>query len=90
MKDRIQDWLETTIPEDESILMCDNLHDAFIGLIQTENHVIRAVYDADKVISVLVRDGMTYEEALEFYEFNILGSYVGPATPLFLTRFPEA
>jgi hypothetical protein len=27
---------------------------------------------------------MTYEEALEFFEFNISGGYVGERTPIFV------
>jgi hypothetical protein len=42
-------------------------------------------YDEEKVIEVLVNeDGMDYEEAREFYEFNILGAWVGDSTPFFL------
>jgi len=42
-------------------------------------------YDESKVIEVLMNeDGMEYEEAREFYEFNILGAWVGESTPFFL------
>jgi hypothetical protein len=30
------------------------------------------------------RDGMSYEDATEFFEFNIAGSYVGEATPIWV------
>ena len=30
---------------------------------------------------------MTYKEAVEYFEFNILGSYMGEKTPIFLTLF---
>jgi hypothetical protein len=29
---------------------------------------------------------MSYEEALEYYEYNQLGAYVGERTPAFLIR----
>jgi len=42
-------------------------------------------YDKNKIIELLcVREGMTYEEALEHFEYNIAGAYVGEYTPIFL------
>ena len=32
----------------------------------------------------MTRDGMNYEDALEFFEFNTLGAYVGKQTPVFV------
>jgi len=43
------------------------------------------VYDPEKVIGVLMEeDGMEHMEAVEFFEFNILGSWVGEDTPGYL------
>lgn len=30
------------------------------------------------------RDGMTHEDAMEFYEFNIVGAWMGNGTPIFM------
>jgi hypothetical protein len=47
-----------------------------------------AVYDYDKCMTVLIeRDGMSYEEAHEHMEFNVVGSYVGDFTPSFVHTF---
>ena len=32
----------------------------------------------------MTRDGMTYEEAIEFFEFNIKGSWMGEYTPVYI------
>ena len=40
------------------------------------------LYDANKCIEILMRDGMTDEEAIEFFEYNVLGGYIGPSTPI--------
>lgn len=41
------------------------------------------VYDAEIIRSILMkRDGMSYEEAREFIEFNIEGAYMGEQTPI--------
>ena len=43
-------------------------------------------YDLSKVLDILVKDhDMTREEAIEFYEFNQVGAWVGPDTPVFIT-----
>jgi hypothetical protein len=34
-------------------------------------------------------DGMDYDEAMEFLEFNTLGAWAGEGTPLFLWRYEE-
>ena len=47
-------------------------------------HVV--VYDKDKVIERLVADGMEHEEAVEHFDFNVSGAYVGERTPMFLER----
>ena len=42
------------------------------------------VYDKAKIISKLIEDDqMNPEEAEEYFNYNILGSYVGEATPIF-------
>ena len=40
------------------------------------------VYDAEKIREILMRDGITAEEAREFIEFNIEGAYLGIDTPV--------
>ena len=62
----------------------------------------KAVYSADKIISVLmenmgsgedeeITEDNAYNMALEYFDFNILGSYVGEMTPLYVwgTCHPE-
>jgi hypothetical protein len=41
-----------------------------------------------KCIDILMkRDDMTEEEAVEYFEFNVTGSYVGENTPVFVELF---
>lgn len=47
-------------------------------------------YDARAIHQALERDGMTKEEASEWFEFNMAGAYVGPRTPLFLHKLVTA
>lgn len=69
---------------DEKALVADGFEDALIGHTQGPNLV--AVYDYDMCVHVLMeRDGMTCEEAVEYMDFNVTGSYVGEKTPIFIS-----
>ena len=44
----------------------------------------------DECIDILVqRDKMSYNEAMEYMEFNVLGSWVGEETPIFMRPYEE-
>jgi hypothetical protein len=73
----------------DELLTAIGLDDAFIGHIERMNEPPVAVYDREKIIQIfMTRDGMTWEEAEEFFEFNVGGAYMGPQTPAYLIR-PE-
>ena len=67
-------------------LFADGFDDAIIGITSDRiNGVERIVYDAWKMIDVLVkRDGMKPTEALEYLEFNTFTAYVGEGTPIYV------
>jgi hypothetical protein len=56
--------------------------DCIIGLARVFNNYI-VIYDEVKVLEQLAKE-MTMEQALEYYDYNIAGSYVGVGTPGFL------
>lgn len=67
------------------LLKADGFDKAIVGVVQRMG--IQAIcYDEDKVIDILMEDGMTYEEAVEYFDFNIAGAWVGESTPFFLQR----
>jgi hypothetical protein len=61
---------------------------AIVGLCDRFGEPTVVIYDRDKVIEALKEDGMDYEEALEYFEFNIAGAWMGSLTPAFLTVLP--
>jgi len=76
--------------EDETFLKADGFDEAIIGTAygttvrDDEGPVL--VYDMQKCIDILM-DGavdMTREEAIEYFDFNVLGAFVGPQTPIFV------
>lgn len=67
--------------EDSEFLIADGFDDAIIGVDESSHRVI---YDVDKCIGILMkRDGMEYLEAMEYFDFNVRGSYVGEKTSIF-------
>ena len=66
------------------LIVYDGLDDALIGIV--EGDPPRLAYDVGTIVRQLQSDGMTEEEAQEYYEFNILALYLGPATPILIDQ----
>jgi len=63
---------------------------AIVGLADRIGMSTVVVYDTTKIIDILCeRDGMDRETATEYYEFNILGAYVGEQTPMFISLIDD-
>jgi hypothetical protein len=71
---------------DDTFVIADGFDDAIIGV---DDNNLKIVYDIDEVINILIRDGMEVDDAIEYYEYNIAGSYVGENTPSFIRVIPE-
>lgn len=68
-------------------LKADGFNDAIMGIVQRCGQDDVVLYDTDKVIEGLMNgDGMSYEEAVEYFEFNILGAWMGEGTPAFFSK----
>lgn len=84
----IQELKELISELNPDALFIDGFDDAIIGI--TERHDIGAlvVYSEEKIINKLIEDmdddGEDEKElmAIEYYEYNILGSWVGENGPL--------
>lgn len=70
--------------QEESVLLADGFDDAFVGIGRKFGEP-SAVYDKAKCIEILMED-MSEEEAMEYFSFNLEGSYVGDKTPIFLEK----
>ena len=78
-----KEFLAAEINED--MLFADNFEGALVGYIERAGLPTVACYDKDKCIEILAED-MSYDDANEYFYFNVVGSYVGENTPCFLTR----
>ncbi len=69
--------------EPDGLLFADGYDSAILGIANIEGVDVVA-YDSAKVISILRRrDGMTRDEAEEFFDYNIGGGHFGERTPIF-------
>jgi len=67
------------------VLFCDGHDNAFMGLMWRFGHNAPiAAYSRPAIIKNLMSDGMTYDDAQEFFEFNIIGAWMGEGTPCFI------
>ena len=64
---------------DETFLQADGFDEAIIGV---DHAGMRLIYSVKKCLEVLVSQGMTMEDAVEHFEFNVSGAYVGEQTPV--------
>lgn len=86
MRQAIEDFAKSAEIE---LLFLDGHDNAIIGVARQFTKYSVA-YDKTKVIDNLCLQGdMDREEALEFFEFNIVGSYVGEHTPTFVENDNE-
>jgi|TARA_R110000803_G_scaffold197310_1_gene260788 hypothetical protein len=72
---------------DWECLLADGFDDAIIGISSCSSP--KAVYSVNKVIEILMKEGMSQEDAIEHFDYNIAGSYVGDKTPIFVNAPDE-
>lgn len=78
---------EMYVDDEPEILFADGFDSAIMGVVQDpwQDNTTRVLYSIERILKILMdRDEMTYEDASEYFEFNIRGSYMGKYTPLFL------
>lgn len=80
--EKILQAMEDFLDYEEEIVLADGFEEAFIGIARQFNTPF-AVYDKEKCLEILEKD-MPYEEAMEYFSYNVEGAYMGEHTPAFL------
>ena len=76
------EWIKEVNPE---ALLANGFEDAIIGMCERFGNEPVVAYDKDKCIEILVNSGeMSYEEAIEYFYFNVIGAYMGEGTPVYI------
>jgi hypothetical protein len=80
---------ESLAEDDPDLLFADGFDDAILGVVRRVGQEAFVLYDTERCIEILMRDGTAREEAEEYFGFNVEGAWVGERTPGFVS-LPEA
>lgn len=69
---------------DDAPLFADGFDDAIIGICPTS---FRVIYSRNKCINTLMEQGESWEDAVDYLEYNTFNSYVGEYTPVWVEDF---
>ena len=81
----LDNWCEE---RDLSLTVMDGFDDCIVGVVERFNDTF-VLYNRRKVVAKLVSEGMTHDDAEEWYSFNQAGAWVGEHTPGFLLETEE-
>lgn len=68
----------------EGMMLATGYDDCILGIAERCGQPNVVAYDTRAIVRLLQLDGMTEDEAWEFFLFNISGAYVGEQTPIFI------
>lgn len=78
MRDAVEAQLEEENPE---AVLLEGFDDALIGIAR-RNGLSVAAYSEEKCLEVLMAQGMEREGAIDYFENNVAGSWMGDGTPI--------
>ena len=85
MREEIEQWLE---PIGRETIFVDGFDMAIMGITEVDEGY-KVCYDIGRILELLVLEhDMDEQEAIEYYDFNIGGAYVGPLTPICVQCVP--
>jgi hypothetical protein len=79
----IDEIKEILAEENPEALFADGFDKALIGISRRCGQPSLAVYSTTKCLEILCEQ-MDYEDAVGYFEFNVVGAWFGEGTPIFL------
>jgi hypothetical protein len=74
----------------EQALYPTDMKAAIIGYVERAGMQPQILLDRETCIKILIKEGMSREDAEEYFEFNTIGSFMGEdATPCFATLIKD-
>ncbi len=72
----------------EGLIFADGFDSCIVGILTTDD-IPRVVYDKYAMVNCLRASDpdMSFEDAVEFLEFNVWYAYIGPETPIYMYTF---
>jgi hypothetical protein len=68
----------------EEAIVLEGFDDCIVGLTEEFGNGFRVLYSVKCIVKKLMQDGMSEEESLEYYGYNILNAHMGEQNPIFL------
>jgi hypothetical protein len=85
-KTTINNFLDYMSEVNPEALYPTGLKEAVIGMVERFGLPPLILVDKTKCLEIFQkRDGMDLEEAKEFFDFNVIGAWMGEGTPCFAT-----
>jgi hypothetical protein len=86
MNEEIQELITL---ENENAVILNGFDEAILGMTYAFGKEPVVAYSINKILETLIKDGMTLEDAQEYFEYNILNAYFAEHNPVFLNEFKE-
>jgi len=77
---KIVEFLNDQSPD---TFMIDGYEGALLGVVENFHGYV-CVYDKEKILRSLRNDGLSHDEAEEYFDFNIRGAYMGELSPTYI------
>ena len=78
-----KDIIDLYADDEPDMMFADGYDEAIAGVVW-DGERTRVVYRTESILEILMDQGMTYDEASGYFDFNVAGSYMGVYTPLYL------
>ena len=65
-------------------LLADGFEDALIGWGMQATKMPVAIYNYDKCVEILINEGSSQDDAIEWMEYNVTNAWYGEGTPIFM------
>jgi len=86
----VNDIVEEIARINPDALTADGLDDAIIGYGSQKGSDPVVIYDYETCVEIFMKDNdWDYTDAVEWMEYNVVSSYLGPGTPIFMLRGEE-
>ena len=77
-RERIRDFV------DDDALLMDGFDDAIIGVAERCGQPALVAYSRNRCIEILEGQGMSHEDANEYFDFNCAAAWMGEKTPVII------
>lgn len=77
-------WIEWMNEHVDEAVVLHGFEECIVGMAERFGMSPVLAYDYNLCIETLMKGGMKYDEAVEFFEFNTIGGWFGEGTPVFV------